>query len=70
MLLQKKTKYSENQPVLKYGISIVSTNKAELFGGVGVAGDQVAERQYDVVLEVIFNFLLLQFFNLFLNFLK
>ena len=26
--------------------------KAELFGGIGVAGDKVADRQYDVVLEV------------------
>jgi len=27
-------------------------SEAELFGGIGVAGDNVAERQYDVVLEV------------------
>ena len=26
--------------------------KAELFGAIGVAGDKVADRQYDVVLEV------------------
>ena len=41
---------------LKYAVLIVFS-QAELFGGIGVEGDNVADRQYDVVLEVISSFL-------------